>query len=118
MEEIILNYIDMSEEQKINALKNLKNIGFYPAYGTELTMKKIPLKYVKIIGWISYILFFLLILLGCWLRQLWLILAACFGMLAVIIFLAVFNRCPHCWHFLGHAGGGTFCPYCGKKLEE
>ena len=26
---------------KINALKNLKNIGFYPAYGTELTMKKI-----------------------------------------------------------------------------
>ena len=41
MEEIILNYIDMSEEQKINALKNLKNIGFYPAYGTELTMKKI-----------------------------------------------------------------------------
>ena len=81
-------------------------------------MKKIPLKYVKIIGWISYILFFLLILLGCWLRQLWLILAACFGMLAIIIFLAVFNRCPHCWHFLGHAGGGTFCPYCGKKLEE
>ena len=41
LEEIILNYIDMSEEQRINALENLKNIGFYPAYGTELTMKKI-----------------------------------------------------------------------------
>lgn len=41
MEEVILNYIDMSEEQRINALENLKYIGFYPAYGTEQTMKKI-----------------------------------------------------------------------------
>ena len=41
MEEVILNYIDMSEEQRINALENLKHIGFYPAYGTEQTMKKI-----------------------------------------------------------------------------
>ena len=40
MEEVILNYIDMSEEQRINALENLKHIGFYPAYGTEQTMKK------------------------------------------------------------------------------
>ena len=37
MEEVILNYIDMSE----NALENLKHIGFYPTYGTEQTMKKI-----------------------------------------------------------------------------
>ena len=41
LEEVILNYIDMSEEQRINALKDLKNIGFYPAFGTEQTMKKI-----------------------------------------------------------------------------
>ena len=41
MEEVILNYIDMSEEQRINVLENLKHIGFYPAYGTEQTMKKI-----------------------------------------------------------------------------
>lgn len=33
MDEVILNYIELSEEQRKNALMNLKNIGFYPAYG-------------------------------------------------------------------------------------
>lgn len=41
MEEQILNYTDMSEAQRAHALKNLKNIGFYPACGKEPTMKKI-----------------------------------------------------------------------------
>ena len=41
MDEVILNYIELSEEQRKNALMNLKNIGFYPAYGTEQTMKNI-----------------------------------------------------------------------------
>ncbi|MGN0203414.1 MAG: hypothetical protein ACI4BB_02650 [Coprococcus sp.] len=41
MEERILNYLEMSEEQRENALKELKSIGFYPAYGKEKTMKKI-----------------------------------------------------------------------------
>ena len=81
-------------------------------------MKKIPLKHVNIIGWISLFLGILLILLDCWLRLFWLIIAALFEMLAAIIFLAIFNRCPHCGHFLGHAGGGTYCPYCGEKFAE
>ncbi|MCD8022625.1 MAG: hypothetical protein LUF30_06530 [Lachnospiraceae bacterium] len=41
MKEQILNYLDMSEDQRLHALKNLKSIGFYPAYGTEKTMKRI-----------------------------------------------------------------------------
>lgn len=41
MDEVILNYIELSEEQRKNALMNLNNIGFYPAYGTEQTMKNI-----------------------------------------------------------------------------
>ncbi len=41
MDEVILNYIELSEEQRKNALMNLKNFGFYPAYGTEQTMKNI-----------------------------------------------------------------------------
>ena len=41
MDEVILNYIELSEEQRKNALMNLKNIGFYTAYGTEQTMKNI-----------------------------------------------------------------------------
>jgi len=47
MDEQILNYIDMSEEQRINALKALKSIGFYPAYGTEKTMRRIMDKSVS-----------------------------------------------------------------------
>lgn len=82
-----------------------------------MKIKKIPLKHVNIIGWIPLILGILLILLDCWLRLFWLIIAALFEMLAAIIFLAIFNRCPHCGHFLGHAGGGTYCPYCGEKLN-
>ena len=80
-------------------------------------MKKMQLKHVRIVGWISYILSILLILLGCWLKLFWLIVAALFLMLAAIIFLAVFNRCPHCGRFLGHAGGDAFCPYCGDRLS-
>ena len=80
-------------------------------------MKKIQLKHVRIVGWISYILGILLILLGCWLKLFWLIAAALLVMFAAIIFLAVFNRCPHCGRFLGHAGGAAFCPYCGDKLS-
>lgn len=80
-------------------------------------MKKIQLKHVRIISWISLMLGILLILLGGWLKLFWLIILALFEMLAEIIFLAVFNRCPHCGRFLGHAGGAAFCPYCGEKLE-
>ena len=80
-------------------------------------MKKIPLNHVRIIGWTSPVLGILLILLGCWLKWFWLVIAALFVMLAAIIFLAIFNRCPHCGHFLGRAGGAAFCPYCGKKPE-
>lgn len=80
-------------------------------------MKKVQLKHVRIIGWISVILGILLILLGGWLRLFWLIIIALIEMLAAIIFLAIFNRCPHCGRFLGHAGGATFCPHCGEKLE-
>ena len=57
-------------------------------------MKKIPLKHVNIIGWISLFLGILLILLDCWLRLFWLIIAALFELLAAII-----------------------CPYCGEKLN-
>ena len=59
-------------------------------------MKKIPLNHVRIIGWTSPVLGILLILLGCWLKWFWLVIAALFVMLAAIIFLAIFNRCPHC----------------------
>ncbi|HIT41015.1 MAG TPA: hypothetical protein IAB60_02760 [Candidatus Caccovicinus merdipullorum] len=82
-----------------------------------MKMKKIPLNHVRIIGWTSPVLGILLILLGCWLKWFWLVIAALFVMLAAIIFLAIFNRCPHCGHFLGRAGGAAFCPYCGKKPE-
>lgn len=83
-----------------------------------MSMKKIKRKHVGIIGWISLILGILLILLGCWLKLFWLIAAALLEMAAAIIFLAVFNRCPHCGRFLGHAGGGIHCPYCGERLDE
>ena len=81
-------------------------------------MKKIQLKHVRIVGSISSILGIFLILLGCWLKNVWLIDVAILVMLAVIIFLVVFNRCPHCGRFLGHAGGAAFCPHCGDKLDE
>lgn len=80
-------------------------------------MKKMQLKHVRIVGSISPILGIFLILLGCWLKIVWLIYVAIFVMLAVIIFLAVFNRCPHCGRFLGHAGGAAFCHYCGDRLS-
>ena len=83
-----------------------------------MSMKKIKRKQVAIIGGGLFMVGFLLILLGALLKQFWLVTIALLVLLAEIIFLVVFNRCPHCWHFLGHAGGGTFCPYCGKKLEE
>lgn len=41
MDEQILNYLDMSEEQKEKSLKALKSIGFSPVCGKEKTMKKI-----------------------------------------------------------------------------
>ena len=82
-----------------------------------MKMKKVKLKHVRIISWISPMLAILLILLGSWLKLFWLIIAALFEMLAAIIFLAIFDRCPHCGHFLGRGRGGTYCPYCGEKLE-
>ena len=57
----------------------------------------------------------LLILLGCLLKQLWLVMIAPLAMVAAIIFLVVFNRCPHCERYVG---AGTYCPYCGKRLDE
>ncbi len=41
MEEQVLNYLNMTDEQKEKALMGLKGIGFYPAYGKEKTMKRI-----------------------------------------------------------------------------
>ena len=48
-------------------------------------MRKIPLKYVCIISWISWALGIILILLGCWLKLLWLVIAAIFELLAAIV---------------------------------
>ena len=45
-------------------------------------MKKIQLKHVRIVGSISPILGIFLILLGCWLKIVWLIYVAIFVMLA------------------------------------
>ena len=81
-------------------------------------MKKIQLKHVRIVGSISPILGIFFFFLCCWLKLFWLIVAALLVMLAAIIFLSVFNRCPHCGRFLGHAGGAAFCPHCGDKLDE
>ena len=78
--------------------------------GGNLHMKKPSLKHVLTISWILFILGILLILFGYWFRAFWLIIAALFVMLAAIIFLAVFN-------FLGHAGGASFCPHCGRPLK-
>lgn len=39
--EQILNYLDMSDEQRALALNSLSSIGFYPAYGTIKTMQQI-----------------------------------------------------------------------------
>lgn len=55
-------------------------------------MKKIKLRHVNIIGWISFMLCILLILLADWLRLFWLLIIALFEMLAAIIFLAIFDR--------------------------
>ena len=41
MDEQILNYLDITKEQKEKSLRELKNIGFCPAYGKETTIKKI-----------------------------------------------------------------------------
>ena len=54
-------------------------------------MKKIPLKYVCIISWISWALGIILILLGCWLKLLWLVIAAIFELLAAIAFYRRFQ---------------------------
>ena len=83
-----------------------------------MIMKKIKRKHVGIIGWGLFMLGILLILLGCLLKQLWLVMIALLAVVAEIIFLAVFNRCPYCERILVHAGGGTYCPYCGKRLDE
>lgn len=81
-------------------------------------MRKIPQKYVAAISWSLAILGIVLILLGCWLRLLWLLIAAIVEMLGEIVFLAIYNRCSHCGRFLGHAGGAAFCPYCGERLNK
>ncbi len=39
--EQILNYRDMSEEQRALALNSLSSIGFYPAYGKIKTMQRV-----------------------------------------------------------------------------
>ncbi|MFR1051139.1 MAG: hypothetical protein ACOX67_10070 [Oscillospiraceae bacterium] len=39
--EQILNYLDMSEEQRALALNSLSSIGFYPAHGKMETMRRI-----------------------------------------------------------------------------
>lgn len=80
-------------------------------------MKKIQLKHVSVIAWISVALGITLILLGCWLKLLWLVILALLELTAVIIFLAVFNRCPYCRGFLGRSGGREFCPHCGMRLR-
>ena len=80
-------------------------------------MKKIPLRQVRIISWTLYALAILLILLGWLLRLFWLIAAALVVMVAAIVFLAIFNRCPRCGRFLGYAGGAAFCPHCGERLD-
>ena len=43
----ILNYQDMSPEQRESALNSLSSIGFYPAYGKIKTMKRIMDKSVS-----------------------------------------------------------------------
>lgn len=82
-----------------------------------MKIPKMKLRHVSMTGWISMILGILLILLGCWLRLIWLIILAIFELLAAILFLLLFNRCPHCGGFLGHAGGSGYCPHCGEKLD-
>ena len=77
-------------------------------------MKKIPLRQVCIISWTLYALAILLILLGWLLRLFWLIAAALVVMVAAIVFLAIFNRCPRCSRFLGHAGGLRFAHTAGS----
>ena len=44
--EQILNYRDMSEEQRALALNSLSSIGFYPAYGKIKTMQRVMEKSV------------------------------------------------------------------------
>lgn len=39
--EQILNYLDMTEEQRSLALNSLSSIGFYPAYGKTKTMQRV-----------------------------------------------------------------------------
>ena len=39
--EQILNYLEMSEEQRTLALDSLRSIGFHPAYGKTKTMRRI-----------------------------------------------------------------------------
>ena len=74
-------------------------------------MKKIPLRQVRIISWTLYALAILLKLLGWLLRLFWLIAAALVVMVAAIVFLDIFNRCPRCGLFLGHEGVAAFCPH-------
>ena len=43
------------------------------------------------------------------------------GLAAELVIFFGFIRCPHCGAHLDRAGmngGITFCPYCGKPLEE
>ena len=80
-----------------------------------MSMKKIKRKQVAIIGGGLFMVGFLLILLGALLKQFWLVTIALLVLLAETIFLVVFNRCPHCERYVG---AGTYCPYCGKRLDE
>lgn len=80
-------------------------------------MKKLSLKQVRIIYCVMYAIGVGLILLGAWLKIIWLILVALLEMVGAIIFMIAFYRCPYCGRPLARVGGGSFCPYCGRPID-
>ena len=38
-------------------------------------------------------------------------------MVSAAVLRFMFDRCPHCGGFLGRSPG-SFCPHCGKKIDE
>ena len=80
-------------------------------------MKKIPLKKVREIALLLFLLGFMVILAGAGFRLMPLILLGCLVLVGEIVFLAIFWRCPHCGGFLDRSGG-LYCPHCGHMLDR
>lgn len=46
-----------------------------------------------------------------------LLIACLVCMVAGLIFMAIFSRCPYCHHYLRYYTG-DYCPFCGENMND